>query len=67
MPTKTRRKRFVVTSTWGQHHVLAHNEYEAEEAAEDQLRVQGYPDPYVMINDGMTEEYSRDYHGEWVG
>lgn len=49
-------KRFVVVSTWGQHHILALNEDDAMEAIEDE----GY-----HVNDGMTQEYDPDYHGAW--
>jgi hypothetical protein len=58
--------RYVVTSTWGQHHVVADSEEEAEEAAVEELRPM-YANPDNMINDGMTEEYDPEWHGGWQG
>lgn len=61
------QKRWVVTSTWGQHYLMAEDEQGAEESAENDLREQGYGDPANMILDGLTQEYDSDFHGEWAG
>jgi len=58
-----KEQRWVVTSTWGQHYVLAESEGEAEEKAQDELTRQGAPDEKIL--DGMTEEWSLEGFGEW--
>lgn len=67
MSNSTTQKRWVITSTWGQHHIAAEDEQSAEELAETFLENQGYTDPSNMILDGLTEPYDYDAHGDWDG
>ena len=66
MTTQT-DKRWIVTSTWGEHHVLAPDEGTAEKRAEDQLAFEGYADPANMINDGLTREHNPEVDDQWEG
>jgi len=58
-------KRWDITSTWGQHHILAPDAYAAEEQAEEDLEQMGHGDAKIL--DGLTERWSSNAHGEWEG
>jgi hypothetical protein len=59
----TAENRWVVTSTWGQQHIVAADETDAEEAAEVALQEMRHGDAQIL--DGLTVEWDERTHGPW--